>query len=56
MFAIIALVLALFAWFEHAIKAANVPAWIDSYALAVLSLAALAAHQFWPTLRRPPQG
>lgn len=54
MLAIIALILALFSWFEHGIEAANVPTWIDSYALAVLAIAALAAHQFWPTWRRPP--
>ena len=54
MFAIVSLVLALFAWFEHGIKVTSVPAWIDSYALAVLALAALAAHLMWPTWRRPP--
>lgn len=54
MFAIIALILAILAWFEHGIKVANVPTWIDSYALAVLAIAALAAHLHWPTWRRPP--
>lgn len=53
MLAIVALILAVIAWFEHGAKVTGVPAWFDSYGLAVLALAALAAHLFWPTWRRP---
>jgi hypothetical protein len=51
MSAILGLILVLFAWFEIAIKAANVPVFISWPALAVLAVAAIAAELYWPTLR-----
>jgi hypothetical protein len=54
MFAIIGLILFIIAWFEHGSRATGVPAWFDWQSLALLGLAALAAHLFWPLWRRPP--
>jgi hypothetical protein len=53
MLAIIALVLFLLSWFLHGAQVANLPAWIDWQGLAILGLAAVAAHLMWPTWRRP---
>lgn len=54
MFAIIALILFVLAWFEHGAHVTGMPAWFDSTGLMLLGLAALAAHGFWPLWRRPP--
>ena len=53
MLAILALVLFLLSWFLHGAAVSGMPTWINWTGLALLGLAAVAAHLVWPW-RRPP--
>ena len=53
MFAVIALILFVLAWFLHGADVAGMPAWFDATGLMLLGLAAVAAHLLWPLWRGP---
>jgi len=53
-FAVLALILFILAWFEHGSGATGIPVWFDWRSLVILGLAAVAAHLFWPMWRKPP--
>lgn len=54
MLAVLALILFVVSWFEHGSAATGIPVWFDWQGVALLGLACVAAHLFWPSWRRPP--
>lgn len=57
MFAVLGLIFFILGWFENGTKATGMPSWFNVTGMALLGLACLAVHGFWPIWRgpRPPQ-